>query len=551
MKRILLLPCLMIMAAVTWAQGPNNTGEYYKAANGKKGAALKTALFNILRYGYYTFTDEYGEQQTKKYLMVPYKGLYDAYEDTDLRDDGKIWDMYSNTSNYYPSNHTGSYDGEAPLGSTNMGKSETTSHCMYNREHSVPQSWFDGEQEVDTVPYSDLFHVYPTDGFVNNKRSNYPFGKVKTVTWQSHNGFSKLGTSATEGYSGTVFEPNDEYKGDFARTYFYMATCHQNIKFTYSGGSDVFESGDKQAYPTLKTWALNMFIEWSHTDEVSDKEYKRNNAVSLLQFNRNPYIDYPGLEQYIWGSMKDEPFSYDNYQVPKNYTVYIPGDDPGPDDPPIIIPSDGEFVYQRVTSTADLEDGAGYIIVCETANMAMSEQGTNIRSNVSLTTNNGAVATVINKSGKPYELTLGTYNGKYTLYDATGSVYLALTKNENKLHTATSASAAAAQWTITFSGNDAVIKNVRNAEYSIRYNTNDPRFACYKNGVDVAVAVQLYKRQPVSTSITTEASFPIDKAKPNTIIYDLQGRKVGTTVNGTPHLKKGVYIMSGRKVIAN
>ena len=538
------------MAAVAWAQGPNNTGEYYKAANGKKGAALKTALFNILRYGYYTFTDEYGEQQTKKYLMVPYKGLYDAYEDTDLRDDGKIWDMYSNTSNYYPSNHTGSYDGEAPVNSKNYN-GKTTTKCMYNREHSVPQSWFDGEQEVDTVPYSDLFHVYPTDGFVNNKRSNYPFGKVKTVTWQSHNGFSKLGTSATEGYSGTVFEPNDEYKGDFARTYFYMATCHQNIKFTYSGGSDVFESGDKQAYPTLKTWALNMFIEWSHTDEVSDKEYKRNNAVSLLQFNRNPYIDYPGLEQYIWGSMKDEPFSYDNYQVPKNYTVYIPGDDPGPDDPPIIIPSDGEFVYQRVTSTADLEDGAGYIIVCETANMAMSEQGTNIRSNVSLTTNNGAVATVINKSGKPYELTLGTYNGKYTLYDATGSVYLALTKNENKLHTATSASAAAAQWTITFSGNDAVIKNVRNAEYSIRYNTNDPRFACYKNGVDVAVAVQLYKRQPVSTSVATAAAFPIDKAKSNTIIYDLQGRKVGTTVNGMPRLKKGIYIMGGRKVIAN
>ena len=539
------------MAAVAWAQGPNNTGEYYKAADGKKGAALKTALFNILRYGYYTFTDEYGEQQTKKYLMVPYKGLYDAYEDTDLRDDGKIWDMYSNTSNYYPSNHTGSYDGEAPVNSKNYN-GKTTTKCMYNREHSVPQSWFDGEQEVDTVPYSDLFHVYPTDGFVNNKRSNFPFGKVKTVTWESHNGFSKLGTSATEGYSGTVFEPNDEYKGDFARTYFYMATCHQNIKFTYSGGSDVFESGDKQAYPTLKTWALNMFIEWSHTDEVSDKEYKRNNAVSLLQFNRNPYIDYPGLEQYIWGCMKDEAFSYDNYKVPENYTLYIPGDDPGPDDPPIIIPSDGEFVYQRVTSTADLEDGAGYIIVCESNNMAMAEQNSSnsIRTPVSLTTTNGAVTTEVNKSGKPYELTLGTSNGKYTLYDETGKVYLALTSSDNKLHTATETTATSAQWTITFSGNNAVIKNVKYTDYSIYYNAGSPRFACYKSSSN-QTAIQLYKRQPVSTGITTEASFPVDKAKPNTIIYDLQGRKVGTTVNGTPHLKKGVYIMSGRKVIAN
>ena len=545
MKRILLLPCLLIMAAVTWAQGPNNTGEYYKAADGKKGAALKTALFNILRYGYYTFTDEYGEQQTKKYLMVPYKGLYDAYEDTDLRDDGKIWDMYSNTSNYYPSNHTGSYDGEAPLGSTNMGKSGTTSHCMYNREHSVPQSWFDGSE--GTEPYSDLFHVYPTDGFVNNKRSNFPFGKVKTVTWESHNGFSKLGTSATEGYSGTVFEPNDEYKGDFARTYFYMATCHQNIKFTYSGGSDVFESGDKQAYPTLKTWALNMFIEWSHTDEVSDKEYKRNNAVSLLQFNRNPYIDYPGLEQYIWGSMKDEAFSYDNYQVPENYTLYIPGDDPGPGpvDPP--GPSGDGNVYQLVTSTADLEEGAGYIIVCETKNDAMAEQSGTSRNTASVTISNGAIVTEVNSSGKPYEFTLGVPSaGKYTFYDTTGKVYLAHSSN-NSITTAPSASDNGAQWTVTFSGNNATIKNAK-TNYIIKRNSSSAIYRCYSSG---QTAVQLYKRQPVSSGITTEATFPVDKAKPNTIIYDLQGRKVGTTVNGTPHLKKGVYIMSGRKVIAN
>ena len=479
--------------------------------------------------------DAKGDVQTKKLIMVPYKGLYDAYEDTDLREDGKIWDMYSNTSNYSPSDHTGNYNGEAPNGSTNYNGT-TTTNCMYNREHSVPQSWFDGEQVTDTVPYSDLFHVYPTDGFVNNKRSNNPFGEVKTVTWESHNSFSKLGSCATEGYSGTVFEPNDLYKGDFARTYFYMATCHQNIKFTYSGGSSVFESGNKQTYPTLKTWALKMFIRWSYNDPVSEKEYNRNNAVYGLQFNRNPYIDYPGLEQYIWGSMTDVAFSYDNYQVPENYSVYIPGDDPGPVDPP--GPSGDGNVYKRVTSTNDLEVGAGYIIVCESMNTAMAEQGTDIRKYVSLTTTNGAVTTEVNKSGKPYELTLGVSGSNYTLYDETGKVYLAHTKNENKLHTATSATATGAQWTITFSGEkNAVIQNTRNTDYTIKYNTNDPRFACYKSTVSVATDIQLYKRQPVSTSVTTEAFFPIDKAKPNTIIYDLQGRKVGTTVNGTSHVR--------------
>ena len=545
MKRIFLLSCFMIVTAMTWAQdgGPDNTGEYYKPADGKKGAALKTALFNIIGKGkaYYTFIDENGDTLSKQFTAVPYTGLLEAYEDTDLDSDNKIWDMYSIYKKYTINNNVSSYKNEGD---------------GWNREHSVPQSWF---QEA-TPMKSDLFHVYPTDAAINGMRSSFPYGKVGTITQSSwgpdaQHPFSKLGWSTEDlGYSGKVFEPNDLYKGDLARSYFYMVTCYEGVNFTYGsnpGGGVVFESGDKMIYPAMKTWALNLFLEWSHNDEIGPKEYNRNNAVSKLQFNRNPFIDYPGLEQYIWGSMTDVAFSYDNYQVPENYSIYIPGDDPGHDDPPIIIPSEGENVYQRVTSINDLEEGAGYIIVCETNNMAMSKQDGSIRSNVSLTTTNGAVATEVNKSGKPYELTLGVAStGKYTFYDATDKVYLALTSNDNKLHTATTSSDAAAKWTITFNDKNAVIKNSRNSEYSIKYNTSSPRFACYKSTVDVAVAVQLYKRQPVSSSVVTEATFPIDKAKPNTIIYDLQGRKVGTTVNGIPRLKKGVYIMSGRKVIA-
>ncbi|MDQ9814329.1 endonuclease, partial [Acinetobacter pittii] len=60
------------------------------------------------------------------------------------------------------------------------------------------------------------------------RRSNYPFGENNGETYKSKNGFSKLGKCTTPGYSGTVFEPNDEYKGDFARTYFYMATAYED-----------------------------------------------------------------------------------------------------------------------------------------------------------------------------------------------------------------------------------------------------------------------------------------------------------------------------------
>ena len=92
---------------------------------------------------------------------------------------------------------------------------------MYNREHTVPQSIFN-----EALPMkSDLHHLYPTDKYVNNRRSNYPHAVVATTKWTSQNG-SKLGSSDTTANFGlsaaNVFEPIDEYKGDIARTYFYM-----------------------------------------------------------------------------------------------------------------------------------------------------------------------------------------------------------------------------------------------------------------------------------------------------------------------------------------
>ena len=526
MKRTLLLSCLMALTLSIWAQGPNGTGTYYQAADGKKGAELKSVLCDILADGY---------EGEDVYVYNYNSSMWAAYETTDVHEVNgiiEIWDMYSATSHYSPSNH-GNYSKE---------------NDAYNREHSVPQSWFNKESPM----VSDLFHVYPTDGFVNGKRSNYPYGETDAnkADWNqsyiSNEGFSKLGKCKTEGYSGIVFEPNDLYKGDFARTYFYMLTRYEGVDFTSAEGANVFEKG---TYPGMKTWALNMFIRWAANDEISDKEYNRNNAVCELQSVRNPFIDYPGLEQYIWGSMKDVAFSYDNYQVPENYSPYVPGDDPGPGpgpgpvDPP--TPAEGEYLYLRIASASDLEEGAGYIIVCESEKVAMAEQGNNIRNYVSLTTTDGMVTTEVNKSGKPYELTLGTHDGKYTLYDATGKVYLSQTA-KNNINTATSPSDNGALWTISFSGYNAVITSSYSTGFTIQYNKSAPRFACYSSS---QTPVQLYKRQPKPDDGTTIAAFPISQAKKNTIVYDLQGRPVGTTADAHLHLKKGIYIIGNRKVV--
>ena len=540
MKRLLLLPCLTVMAFMAWAQGPNNSAQYYKNANGKKGAALKSELCEIIfNRTERQYDDLWGDfKKTDKRIDENGNTLYN--------DAGKslVWDMYSNISEFV-------FDDNKDVGTSGPeGK-------YYNREHSFPRSWFGGAVGPMNT---DLHHLYPTDKVVNGRRSNWPFGETNGGIYKSANNFSKLGACTYSGYTGTVFEPNDMYKGDFARTYFYMVTCYEKKLsdwYTENGVnvSDpnnetkiaVMATLDGSKYPAFTTWQLNMLLTWAKNDRVSYKETYRNNAVAEIQNNRNPFIDYPGLEQYIWGSMKEEEFSYDNYQVPENYSLYIPGDDPGPDDPPIIIPSDGEYVYQRVTSTTDLEEGAGYIIVCEGKNDAMAEHSNTSRNTASVTISSEAITTKVNDSGKPYEFTLGVPSaGKYTFYDATDKVYLAHTSSSNGINTASSATATGAQWTITFSGSNAVITNT-NTSYYIQRNSSSAIYRCYNKN---QTAIQLYKRQPVSTSVTTAAAFPIDKAKPNTIIYDLQGRKVGTTVNGMPRLKKGIYIMGGRKVIA-
>ena len=115
-------------------------------------------------------------------------------------------------------------------------------------------------------------------------RSNYPYGEVSSPTYTSDNG-SKLGPCSYSGYTGTVFEPIDEFKGDLARTYFYMATCYED---RISGWSSAVLDGS--SYPCYTTWFLNMLLEWDAQDPVSQREIDRNNAVYSVQGNRNPFV---------------------------------------------------------------------------------------------------------------------------------------------------------------------------------------------------------------------------------------------------------------------
>lgn len=315
MKKIQKLYSLLLlftMSLSVLAQGPNNTGTYYSNADGKKGAALKTALYNII----------------KSPNVVSYDGLISAYEQTDTRPDGCVRDWYSNVTNYRHGKDTGGYKKEGD---------------SYNREHSVPQSWFSKASPMK----SDIVHVVPTDGYVNNRRSSYPLAEVGSVTWQSANGYCKLGSCKTPGYTGTVFEPNDEIKGDMARIYFYMVTCYEDRA---TGWGHVFSNNKAKGFDD---WYIAMLLRWSNDDPIDEVELARNEAVYRVQGNRNPYVDYPHLEDYVFGSKKEEAFSYDNYASGGSLVPVI--------DQPVFSPAGGKYKNQvEVTISTNTEGAAIY-----------------------------------------------------------------------------------------------------------------------------------------------------------------------------------------------
>jgi len=238
---------------------------YYDGTAGLTGYALLVALHNII----------------KGHTALSYTFTATAFHNTDKRPDGKVWDVYSDVPGGTPP-----YEyAFGPLGS---GGSEG---IAYNREHSFPQSWFGGS----VLPmYSDLWIIYPTDSKVNSERGNFPYGKVGTATWTSLNG-TKLGNCVSPGYGGTCFEPIDGYKGDLARSQFYVSTRYFNEDAGWPGSPSANHS-------QMVAWAASQYLQWSVNDPVSWKERVRNAAIYEFQHNRNPFVDHPEFLDAIYDS---------------------------------------------------------------------------------------------------------------------------------------------------------------------------------------------------------------------------------------------------------
>jgi len=239
---------------------------YYDSAEGLSGEELQQALHDII----------------DDHVTISYDDVWGAFYTTDDKPNGMVWDMYSDTPGEDPPYE---YEFGDDQGGTASGEGEG-----YNREHSWPKSWYGGE----VMPmYTDLFLVVPSDIYVNLRRSNYPYGEVAWPTWTSMNG-SKLGPNCAPGYVGTVFEPREDFQGDLARGYFYMAT-------RYLGEDSGWPGSPMADGAVLTPWAQDMLQAWHQADPVSEKELDRNEAVYDIQENRNPFIDHPEYVSLIYG----------------------------------------------------------------------------------------------------------------------------------------------------------------------------------------------------------------------------------------------------------
>ncbi|SDS65156.1 Por secretion system C-terminal sorting domain-containing protein [Formosa sp. Hel1_31_208] len=286
--------CFAVLTAfISSAQIPPG---YYDAATGT-GFALKTQLKNII--------DDVNDNNGQPFHdnSVTYSQLWTLYETSDVRPDGKVWDMYSDC------NFTFVVDQD-------MGSGGGSECSKFNREHSFPRSWFDDQQSLPI--FADAFHVIPSDKKVNAERGNLAYGEVASASYTSLNG-SKRGSSSITGPTGQVFEPADEFKGDIARGFFYVATRYENLISGWEANdSDGDSMLDGSSNRVFEQWALDMLYSWHVNDPVSQKEIDRNNAIFLHQDNRNPFIDNP---QYVFDIWQDV-LSVDEFDIAETFKMF-------------------------------------------------------------------------------------------------------------------------------------------------------------------------------------------------------------------------------------
>jgi len=241
---------------------------YYDSLEGKSGAVLKQAIQDIIADPAVVRAHNYGDVNT--ILRI---------SDQNPLNSNEIWMMYKEQPR-----------SKLLIQTTGSGTGK------WNREHIYPQSRGGFANATSEIPdgmniweatnadmllhgHADAHHIRAEDGPENSSRNNKDFGLT------DYNGFS--------GNQGS-------WKGDVARAVFYMAIRYNGLDVVDGNPADttVGQLGD-----------LATLLAWNTADPSDDFEMNRNNYIYTWQYNRNPFIDYPDLANYIWGSNAGQAWS--------------------------------------------------------------------------------------------------------------------------------------------------------------------------------------------------------------------------------------------------
>ncbi len=270
-------------------------GYYDTLVSWTNGEDLKNQLHTIIRKGYQPLS--YTKSSKQNY-------------DTNIDADHSKYD-FEYLDVIYSKNHTFKTD-------TNKG---------WQREHAWCASLMCGSTTSNAVAFkgraTDFHNLFAANASGNQSRGNKNYGYANAISESYTTQFSSDNGKDGYTYDETIFEPGDIDKGRLARAIFYMATMYKdaeqdtsnniNMKgltivedpVTYVAGNDCkFAIGNLSE---LLEWNKNVqvdYLEMQHNISV----YKNtNNPDGIAQGNRNPYVDYPGLVDYVYGSKKDQP----------------------------------------------------------------------------------------------------------------------------------------------------------------------------------------------------------------------------------------------------
>ncbi|MBR6550208.1 MAG: endonuclease [Paludibacteraceae bacterium] len=285
MKSLKVLCAVWLVCCTVYVSAEDMPAGYYNAIQGTKDSMLKTALHQIIKGGeryiygpstYHTTNKIQNGDTIWKVGDLKAYGTWHGFQSSDQQSDGTIWDMYSTTKRYFP------IKGGSAAG--------------MDIEHSLPKSWWGGDEND---AYIDLYHLNPADRVANNNKSNYPPGILNDSN-KVNNGIFFMGKDKE--WNDYAFSVIDEYKGDFARAYFYISTAYHDMKWDATYSKYVTNS----SYLTFTSYLIEVLLQWHRIDPVSEKEINRLDAISSIQHNRNPFIEYPELVEYIWGNKRGE-----------------------------------------------------------------------------------------------------------------------------------------------------------------------------------------------------------------------------------------------------